>query len=61
MRKIDADLLKENVEYACEANGDALSLAWLKWFTEVIDRMPTVPENSTPTKEDEWGSFLYHG
>lgn len=61
MRKIDADVLKENVEYACEANGDALSLAWLKWFTEVIDRMPTVPESSTPTRENDWGSSLYHG
>jgi len=42
MRKIDADMLKENVKYACEANGDKLSLEWLNWFITVIDRMPTI-------------------
>jgi len=59
MRKIDADALKKNIEYACKANGDELSLAWLKWFTDVIDMMPTVPENPTPTRENGYGSSLY--
>ena len=55
MRKIDADMLKKNVEYACESNGDKLSLEWLNWFITVIDRMPTIDED----KKSECGNYLY--
>ena len=60
MRTIDADALKENVKYACNANGDSLSLQWLNWFNTVIDSMPTV-ENKKNTEDDfdYFGTSLY--
>ena len=54
MRAIDADKLIENVEYACEANGDELSLKWLDWFKYVINMQPTIDIN-----KNEVGSALF--
>ena len=45
MRAIDADKLIENIEYACESNGDELSLKWLDWFKCVINMQPTIETN----------------
>lgn len=47
MRAIDADKLIENVEYACKANGDELSLKWLDWFKYVINIQPTIETNKS--------------
>ena len=40
MRLIDADKLKENIEYALLQHEDTEK--WLKWFNQVIDAEPTV-------------------
>lgn len=54
MRAIDADKLIENVEYACEANGDELSLKWLNWFKCVINMQQSIDIN-----KNEVGSALF--
>ena len=47
MRTIDADKLIESVKYACESNGDELSLKWLDWFKYVISIQPTIETNKS--------------
>ena len=40
MRVIDADKLKDHVEYACLQNED--TEPYIKWFNRLIDAEPTV-------------------
>lgn len=54
MRLIDADKLKENIEYALLQHEDTEK--WLKWFNQVIDAEPTVLEQI----RDEIERLHYH-